>query len=115
MELSMIVTHTSASCMLFRISLLAIIRILLIHIAMMSFPGNARGQTNPECWLKEAEAAYHSVTNYTAVFYKRQRVDNKLLREETILIKFRKPFSLYMVWTASPHKGRYCQMLCMGD
>ena len=56
-------------------------------------------------WVHEAEDAYGRVTCYTAVFHKQQRVDGKLLPEETILIKFRRPFSLYMGWIAEPYKG----------
>ena len=67
--------------------------------------GSARGQTEPEKWLKEAEDAYGRVTGYTAIFHKQQRVKGKLLQEETILIKFRRPFSLYMRWIAAPYKG----------
>ena len=45
------------------------------------------------------------VTSYTAVFHKQQRVAGKLLPEETILLKYRKPLSLYMRWTKAPYKG----------
>lgn len=67
--------------------------------------GNALGKTDPEKWLKEAEESYSRVTRYTAVFHKQQRVDGALLEEETILIKFRPPFSLYLSWIEEPHKG----------
>src|SRR5450830_1845585 len=77
----------------------------LFSLALLTAPGSAQGQTDPEKWLKEAEDAYGKVTNYTAIFHKQQRVDGKLLEEETILIKFRRPFSLYMKWIAAPYKG----------
>lgn len=78
---------------------------LLCALAMAAAAGRAQGQTDPEKWLAEAEAAYGRVTRYTAVFHKQQRIDGKLLEEETILIKFRSPFSLYLEWIEEPHKG----------
>ena len=77
----------------------------LLAFAWMTTIGSAQGQTDPEKWLKEAEDAYGKVTNYTAIFHKQQRVDGKLLEAETIFIKFRRPFSLYMSWIAAPYKG----------
>ncbi|MEI7899615.1 MAG: DUF1571 domain-containing protein [bacterium] len=72
---------------------------------MMPTAGRAQEMTDSEKWLKDAEAAYSRVTRYTAVFHKQQRVDGKLLQEETILLKFRNPFSLYLEWIEEPHKG----------
>lgn len=60
---------------------------------------------DPEEWLRQAEAAYAKVTGYTAVFHKQQRVAGKLLPEETIFLKYRKPSSLYMKWIKAPNKG----------
>ena len=66
----------------------------------------ATDNPDPEEWLKEVEAAYDRVTSYTAVMHKQQRVDGKLLPEETILLKCReKPFSLYLKWIKAPYKG----------
>ena len=77
----------------------------LFVLAAMAAHGGATGPSDPEEWLKEAEAAYDGVTSYTAVFHKQQRVDGKLLPEETILLKYRKPFSLYLKWIKAPYKG----------
>ncbi len=78
---------------------------LLLALSVAAATGRVQGQTDPEKWLAEAEAAYGQVTRYTAVFHKQQRIDGKLLQEETMLIKFRSPFSLYLSWIAEPHKG----------
>lgn len=86
-------------------NLTRIIRPALLCFAVLTTIGNAPGQTDPEKWLKEAEDAYGTVTGYTAIFHKQQRVSGKLLPEETILIKFRRPSSLYMRWIAAPYKG----------
>ena len=81
----------------------------LLGLGLMTTPGTAQGQTGPEKWLQEAELAYASVTNYTAIFHKQQLVDGKLLHDDAIFIKFRKPYSLYMRWLAAPKKG--CELL----
>ncbi len=51
--------------------------------------------------------AYERVNDYTTVFYRRGRQqEEELCPQETILLKFRKPFSVYMKWIADPKKGR---------
>jgi hypothetical protein len=77
----------------------------LLALAAMAAHGGAAGKPDPEEWLREAEAAYERVASYTAVFHKQQRVAGELLPEETMLLKFRKPFSLYMRWINAPYKG----------
>src|SRR5512134_1995984 len=77
----------------------------LLVLAATAAHGGAADRPDPEEWLREAEAAYDRVTSYTAVFHKRQRVAGKLLPEETILLKYRKPLSLYMRWIKAPYKG----------
>ena len=77
----------------------------LFVLAAMAAHGGASGGPDPEEWLRQAEAACDGVTSYTAVFHKQQRIDGKLLPEETILLKYRKPLSLYMKWIKAPYKG----------
>jgi Protein of unknown function (DUF1571) len=78
----------------------------LFAFAVMVARGGAAATLDPEEWLREAETAYDSVTRYTAVFHKQQRVAGELLPKETILLKCRrKPFSLYMKWIEAPYKG----------
>jgi outer membrane lipoprotein-sorting protein len=81
-----------------------IVAMLLVFVALAAH-GGATGQTDPEQWLSEAEAAYDRVTSYTAIFHKQQRVAGKLLPEETIILKFRRPSSLYMKWIREPYEG----------
>src|SRR4249920_2451146 len=71
----------------------------------MAAHGGSADQPDPEEWLRAAEAAYGKVTSYTAVLHKQQRVAGKLLPEETILLKYKKPFSVYMKWIRAPYKG----------
>ena len=71
----------------------------------MAATGGAADKPDPAKWIEQAEAAYGSVPSYTAVVHKQQRVAGKLLPQETILLKFKKPFSLYMKWIKAPYQG----------
>ena len=82
-----------------------VIRSALLLLWAAAATGGAADGPDPAKWIKEAEAAYDRVTSYTAVVHKQQRVAGKLLPEETILLKFKKPFSLYMKWIDVPYKG----------
>jgi uncharacterized protein DUF1571 len=77
---------------------------LFVFVALAAHAG-AIDKPDPEQWLREAEAAYDKVTGYTAIFHKQQRVAGRLLPEETIALKFRKPSSLYMKWIKEPYEG----------
>ena len=77
----------------------------LFLLAVMAGHVGAANKPDPEEWLREAEAAYDRVPSYTAVMHKQQRVGGELLPEETILLKYKKPLSLYMKWVTAPYKG----------
>lgn len=64
----------------------------------------AQGLDDREQWVVEAEAAYASVESYSAIVHKQQRVAGKLLPQETIFLKFRKPFSMYLKWVSTPYE-----------
>jgi hypothetical protein len=82
-----------------------VIRSALLLLWAAAATGGAADGPDPAKWIKEAEVAYDRVTSYTAVVHKQQRVAGKLLPQETILLKFKKPFSLYMKWIEAPYKG----------
>ena len=52
--------------------------------------------------------ARHSerIRDYTAVFHKQEVVKGRLLPQENIFLKFRKPFSVYMRWLEGPYEGQ---------
>jgi len=54
----------------------------------------------------DMEKAYEKVQDYTTTFHKQERVDGKLLPREEILLKFRKPFSVYMRWIGEVNQTR---------
>lgn len=78
---------------------------MLAAAVLVAATGGSGVQAASDQWLNEASAACGKVTAYTAIFHKQQRVDGELLPEETIFIKWRKPFSLYMSWIEEPYKG----------
>ena len=68
--------------------------------------GSTQEKIDPEKWVKQAEETYDKLDSYTAIFHKQERVNGKLLEEETILLRFKKPFKVYMEWIKDPYKGR---------
>lgn len=48
--------------------------------------------------VQQMQTAWEDVDGYTNVTYKRERHDGELIRREKILMKFKKPFSVYMKW-----------------
>jgi hypothetical protein len=85
---------------------------LFIIVLMLTFrmtPVSAEESAqpvDPSKALDGMEAAYAKVNDYTANFLKRERVKGELLPEENILLKFKKPFMVYMKWQEGPHEGR---------
>ena len=63
-------------------------------------------EEGPAQLLAAMEAAYRGVRDYQATLLKQERVKGKLLPRETIVVKFRKPFSVYMKWTGSVKEGQ---------
>lgn len=82
-----------------------IIRLAPLLLWAVATASAAQGLADREKWIAEAQAAYAGVDSYTAIVYKQQRVDGKLLPKETIYLKYRKPLSMYMRWTQAPYKG----------
>lgn len=61
-----------------------------------------------EEWIHSAEAVLAGVDSYTAVYHKQERIEGELFKKETIFVKFKKPFKVYMKWIKDPYKGREC-------
>lgn len=61
---------------------------------------------DPKALLYAMEDAYSKVRDYTVTLVRRERVKGKLLPQETMQVKFRKPYSTYIRWTGSVYKGR---------
>ena len=66
----------------------------------------AQERFDPENWIRGIEGSYAAIDDYTAIFRKQEHVNGKLKEEETIFLKFKKPFKVYMKWIKDPYKGR---------
>lgn len=87
------------------IKILPLILLLWAPPFLSSWPQES---SDPSKLLDEAETTIASVDNYTAIFHKQERIKGKLAEEETIFIKFKRPFKIYMKWVKEPYKGREC-------
>ncbi len=79
----------------------------LTLLSVLFAQNNARAQdhTDLEKQLQETEQALVKVDNYTAIFHRIERVDGKLIPEESSVLKFKRPFKVYMRWI-NPFKGQ---------
>lgn len=78
--------------------------LLVLEISLSA--AGAYDREDLDNWLKHAEATLAKTDSYTAIFHKQERIQEKLTPEETIFIKFKKPFKVYMKWVKEPYKGR---------
>lgn len=60
---------------------------------------------NPHDVILRMESAYQHVTDYTALFLKRERIRGTLQPLEKIEFRFQLPFKVYMAWQ-EPYPGR---------
>lgn len=56
--------------------------------------------------LEQCEKKFATVEDYTAIVVKYQRVEGRPSQPETIFMKFKKPFSIYLKWVKDPDAGR---------
>ncbi len=81
--------------------LLALFIVFLVSSAIVAAdPGGGRLPL-----VEQMESSYSQVKDYRAIFHKQERVDGKLLPEETILLKFQEPLKIYMKWISEPLNG----------
>ncbi len=62
-------------------------------------------EANLEQWLCETEQALTNLDNYTTLFHRIEFVGGKTIPEEVVLLKFKRPFKVYMRWI-KPSKGQ---------
>ncbi len=55
--------------------------------------------------LEQSMRSYEALSDYRAIFTKREKVENSLGPEEKIFLKFEKPFKIYMGWLNEPKQG----------
>jgi len=79
---------------------------ILLVIFLLPFVGHGQERVGLEDWLRQAQIFLDRTASYAAVFHKRERVKGWLKAEETVYLKFKKPFKVYMKWIDDPGKGR---------
>jgi outer membrane lipoprotein-sorting protein len=83
------------------------LRLLIITwLGLLCWVGAVLGDPiNPHVVIQRMESAYQEVTDYTALFLKRERIRGTLRPLEKIEFRFQLPFKVYMAWQ-EPHPGR---------
>jgi len=61
---------------------------------------------DPSQMISDAMKSYDQVKDYSCLFYKKEFVQDKYVEQKNIIIKYRKPFSIYMKWTGGDEKGQ---------
>ncbi len=56
--------------------------------------------------IYDMETAYEGVHDYTTIFYKKERIRGRMIPQEKMLLKFRKPFSVYLKWLSGKRSGQ---------
>ncbi|MGA3119028.1 MAG: DUF1571 domain-containing protein [Syntrophobacteraceae bacterium] len=90
------------------ISGLSIRFVMLLGYVWMGIGAPSVGASHPMQMLKlldEMDSSYSRVNDYVAVFHSLERIDGKLYGEQTALLKFQKPFKVYMKFIGGPSKG----------
>ncbi|HRZ86677.1 MAG TPA: DUF1571 domain-containing protein [bacterium] len=77
----------------------------LVFCAAMPLSG-AEEQVDVLHLLRKAQTLIKSVDSYTAVFVKEELIDGKMRKPETVFMKFKRPFNVYLKWIKEPNKGR---------
>jgi outer membrane lipoprotein-sorting protein len=78
-------------------------------IAFMAFPCQAQTPMTldqVEGVIKSMQKAHDGISDYVTVLHQKQRFGDELSPEERILLKFKKPFSVYMKWLDGKDQGR---------
>lgn len=75
-------------------------------LLILFLAGPVGAAADPLQILRAMADRYERVSDYAAIFLKQEVVKGKLLPQESIFMKFRKPFSVYMGWRMAPHEGQ---------
>jgi hypothetical protein len=79
--------------------------LLLVLVVMVSGGAPAPQKSDLEQRLEAAETALAKADSYTAIFHRLERVNGKLVPEETTFLKFKRPFRVYLKWI-QPYAGQ---------
>jgi len=57
--------------------------------------------------LGEMESSYSTLNDYTAIFRKREKIGKSAIYDESVRVKFQKPFKVYMKWIDETQEALY--------
>src|SRR3990167_7241755 len=80
--------------------------LILLTISALPLSSVSADQDELFAFLERMEASYSRLTDYTALFHRRERIDGEWRPEEVIVLKFQRPFKVYMRWLSSLSEGR---------
>jgi outer membrane lipoprotein-sorting protein len=66
----------------------------------------AQDINNPYVILKRVTESLSSITDYTCIFSKHELIGNRIIKEDNIALKVKRPGHFYMKWQEGPKKGR---------
>ncbi|MBI4537852.1 MAG: DUF1571 domain-containing protein [candidate division NC10 bacterium] len=78
----------------------------LLGLCLWAASGLAAGEAEMLRLLERAEQQYAHVRDYTAIMITRERINGSLEPKKAILLKFQRPFKIYMKWMDGMSKGR---------
>ena len=98
--MTMLLPGRSISCLL--------IRLVMLGSLSLGIAAPSAGAFDPRTMLRlldEMDSSYSRVNDYVAVFYNQERIGGKLDEGQAVLLKFQKPFKVYMKFNEGPSKG----------
>ncbi|MBN1906871.1 MAG: DUF1571 domain-containing protein [Deltaproteobacteria bacterium] len=66
----------------------------------------AQDSLTPDTILKRVTETLSLITDYTCIFSKHELVGNRIIKEDNIVLKVKRPGHFYMKWQKGPKKGR---------
>jgi outer membrane lipoprotein-sorting protein len=79
---------------------------VVVLLGVFCCAGRVAGDSaDPHTIIQRMARAYDGIRDYTAIFYKRERLKGKLQDLEVIALRFQEPFKVYLAWH-EPYKGR---------
>lgn len=67
---------------------------------------NAQDIHNPDTIMARVIEAISVITDYTSLFSKQELIEDRVICEDNIILKVKRPGQFYMKWTSGPNTGR---------
>lgn len=79
---------------------------VLLSTALYGHLTLAQPPHDPDEIIGRVRDTLASITDYTCIFSKHELVGDRIIKEDNIILKVKKPGHFYMKWTKGPNKGR---------